>query len=108
MMCQVGCYMKIYWDLWDKYFSFCECFENFDFFYEILMQLFYVFKFDGVILFFDIFIFLLGMGIDFDIIESKGFQIGDLIWSMDQVDVLYLFNFVELMFFVGEVLGCFC
>ena len=45
------------------------------------------------------------MGIDFDIIESKGPQIGDPIRSMAQVDALRPLNPAESMPFVGEVLG---
>ena len=45
------------------------------------------------------------MGIDFDIIESKGPQIGDPIRSMAQVDALRPLEPAESMPFVGEVLG---
>ena len=88
MMRQAGRYMKIYRDLRDKYPSFRERSENPDLSYEISMQPFHAFKPDGVILFSDILTPLPGMGIDFDIIESKGPQIGDPIRSMAQVDAL--------------------
>ena len=58
-----------------------------------------------MILFSDILTPLPGMGIDFDIIESKGPQIGDPIRSMAQVDALRPLNPAESMPFVGEVLG---
>ena len=105
MMRQAGRYMKIYRDLRDKYPSFRERSENPDLSYEISMQPFHAFKPDGVILFSDILTPLPGMGIDFDIIESKGPQIGDPIRSMDQVNALRPLNPSESMPFVGEVLG---
>jgi len=105
MMRQAGRYMKIYRDLRDKYPSFRERSENPDLSYEISMQPFHAFKPDGVILFSDILTPLPGMGIDFDIIESKGPQIGDPIRSMAQVDALTPLNPAESMPFVGEVLG---
>ena len=72
----------------DKYPSFRERSENPDLSYEISMQPFHAFKPDGVILFSDILTPLPGMGIDFDIIESKGPQIGDPIRSIEQVNAL--------------------
>ncbi|PTT98947.1 uroporphyrinogen decarboxylase, partial [Pseudomonas sp. HMWF031] len=92
MMRQAGRYMKIYRDLRDKYPSFRERSENPDLSYEISMQPFNAFKPDGVILFSDILTPLPGMGIDFDIIESKGPQIGDPIRTMAQVDALHPLN----------------
>jgi uroporphyrinogen decarboxylase len=97
MMRQAGRYMKIYRDLRDKYPSFRERSENPDLSYEISMQPFHAFKPDGVILFSDILTPLPGMGIDFDIIESKGPQIGDPIRSMAQVDALRPLNPAESM-----------
>ena len=73
MMRQAGRYMKIYRDLRDKYPSPANK-ENPDLSYEISMQPFHAFKPDGVILFSDILTPLPGMGIDFDIIESKGLR----------------------------------
>ena len=105
MMRQAGRYMKIYRDLRDKYPSFRERSENPDLSYEISMQPFEAFQPDGVILFSDILTPLPGMGIDFDIIESKGPQIGDPIRSMEQVKALRPLNPAESMPFVGEVLG---
>ena len=105
MMRQAGRYMKIYRDLRDKYPSFRERSENPDLSYEISMQPFNAFKPDGVILFSDILTPLPGMGIDFDIIESKGPQIQDPIRSMAQVEALTPLNPAETMPFVGEVLG---
>ena len=90
MMRQAGRYMKIYRDLRDKYPSFRERSENPDLSYEISMQPFHAFKPDGVILFSDILTPLPGMGIDFDIVESKGPQINDPIRNLSQVEALKL------------------
>ena len=104
MMRQAGRYMKIYRDLRDKYPSFRERSENPDLSYEISMQPFRAFKPDGVILFSDILTPLPGMGIDFDIIESKGPQIGNPIRNLNQVNALRPLIPSESMPFVGEVL----
>ena len=105
MMRQAGRYMKIYRDLRDKYPSFRERSENPDLSYEISMQPYNAFQPDGVILFSDILTPLPGMGIDFDIIESKGPQINDPIRSLAQVEALRPLVPPETMPFVGEVLG---
>ena len=105
MMRQAGRYMKIYRDLRDRYPSFRERSENPDLSYEISMQPFRAFKPDGVILFSDILTPLPGMGIDFDIIESKGPQIGEPIRNINQVNALRPLIPSESMPFVGEVLG---
>ena len=103
MMRQAGRYMKIYRDLRDKYLSFRERSENPDLSHEISMQPFNAFH-STVILFSDILTPLPGMGIDFDIIESKGPQINDPIRSQAQVTLRPLVP-AETMPFVGEVLG---
>lgn len=105
MMRQAGRYMKVYRDLRDKHPGFRERSENPDLSYEISMQPFEAFKPDGVILFSDILTPLPGMGIDFDIVESKGPLIQDPIRSMAQVDALRPLQPAESMPFVGEVLG---
>jgi uroporphyrinogen decarboxylase len=105
MMRQAGRYMKIYRDLRDRYPSFRERSENPDLSYEISMQPFHAFKPDGVILFSDILTPLPGMGIDFDIIESKGPQINAPIRTIEQVKALRPLEPAESMPFVGEVLG---
>lgn len=71
-MRQAGRYMKVYRDLRDRHPGFRERSENPDLSYEISMQPFRAFGPDGVILFSDILTPLPGIGIDFDIIESKG------------------------------------
>ena len=68
------------------------------------MQPFHAFKPDGVILFSDILTPLPGMGIDFDIVESKGPLIQDPIRTMAQVEALRPLQPAETMPFVGEVL----
>ena len=104
MMRQAGRYMKVYRDLRDRHPGFRERSENPDLSYEISMQPFHAFKPDGVILFSDILTPLPGMGIDFDIVESKGPLIQDPIRTMAQVEALRPLQAAESMPFVGEVL----
>lgn len=104
MMRQAGRYMKVYRDLRDKYPSFRERSENPDLSYEISMQPFRAFKPDGVILFSDILTPLPGMGIDFDIVESKGPLIKDPIRNESQIKTLRALSPSESCPFVGEVL----
>ena len=105
MMRQAGRYMKVYRDLRDNHPSFRERSENPDLSYEISMQPFKAFQPDGVILFSDILTPLPGMGIDFDIVESKGPLINDPIRTLNQVKNLKPLQPKESMKFVGEVLG---
>ena len=105
MMRQAGRYMKIYRDLREKYPSFRERSENPELSYEISMQPYYAFKPDGVILFSDILTPLPGMGINFEIIESKGPIIEDPIRNIDQISQLRELNPSESLGFVGEVLN---
>ncbi|MFM7268363.1 MAG: uroporphyrinogen decarboxylase, partial [Cyanobium sp.] len=105
MMRQAGRYMKVYRDLRDRHPGFRERSENPDLSYEISMQPFHAFRPDGVILFSDILTPLPGMGIDFDIIESRGPIIEPAIRSQAQVDALRPLNPAEALPFVGEVLG---
>ncbi len=72
VMRQAGRYMKVYRDLRQKYPSFRDRSENPDLAVEISLQPFRAFQPDGVIMFSDILTPLPGMGISFDIIESKG------------------------------------
>jgi uroporphyrinogen decarboxylase len=105
MMRQAGRYMKVYRDLRDRHPGFRERSEHPDLSYEISMQPFHAFQPDGVILFSDILTPLPGMGIDFDIIESKGPIIEPAIRTRAQVDALRPLNPAEALPFVGEVLG---
>ncbi len=105
MMRQAGRYMKIYRELRDRYPSFRERSENPDLSYEISMQPFRAFEPDGVILFSDILTPLPGMGINFDIIESKGPLIQDPIRNSNQIQQLIPLQPNESMPFVGEVLS---
>jgi uroporphyrinogen decarboxylase len=105
MMRQAGRYMKVYRDLRDRHPGFRERSENADLSYEISMQPFRAFQPDGVILFSDILTPLPGIGIDFDIVESKGPIIEAAIRSQAQVDALKPLNPAEALPFVGEVLG---
>jgi len=72
MMRQAGRYMKAYRDLRDKYPSFRERSEIPEIAIEISLQPWKAFRPDGVILFSDILTPLPGVGIPFDIVESKG------------------------------------
>ena len=104
MMRQAGRYMKIYRDLRERYPSFRERSENPELSYEISMQPFHAFKPDGVILFSDILTPLPGMGINFEIIESKGPIIEEPIRTLNQVENLKELNPSESLSFVGQVL----
>ena len=88
MMRQAGRYMKVYRDLRDKYPSFRERSENPDLAIEISLQPWRAFQPDGVIMFSDILTPLPGMGIPFDIVESKGPVIDAPIRTKEQVDNL--------------------
>ena len=105
MMRQAGRYMKIYRDLRDKHPGFRERSENPDLSYEISMQPFRAFQPDGVILFSDILTPLPGMGIDFDIVESKGPLINDPIRNSEQIKNLIPLEPESSLPFVGDVLG---
>ena len=105
MMRQAGRYMKVYRDLRDRHPSFRERSENPDLSYEISMQPFEAFKPDGVILFSDILTPLPGMGIDFDIVESKGPIIHSPIRQISQLQKLRKLQPEDSLPFVGEVLG---
>jgi uroporphyrinogen decarboxylase len=88
MMRQAGRYMKVYRDLRDKYPSFRERSERPDLAIEISLQPFRAFQPDGVILFSDILTPLPGIGIPFDIIESRGPVIDPPIRSLEQIQQL--------------------
>lgn len=105
MMRQAGRYMKIYRDLRDKYPSFRERSENPDLAIEISLQPWHAFQPDGVIMFSDILTPLPGMGIDFDIIESKGPQITDPIRTQAQVDAMTPFDPEECLPFIKTILN---
>jgi len=105
MMRQAGRYMKVYRDLRDRHPGFRDRSENPDLSYEISMQPFKAFKPDGVILFSDILTPLPGMGINFDIVESKGPIIQNPIRNIGQIKDLKPLEPKESMPFVGEVLG---
>jgi uroporphyrinogen decarboxylase len=104
MMRQAGRYMKVYRDLRDKYPSFRERSENPDLSIEISLQPWRAFKPDGVIMFSDILTPLPGMGINFDIIESKGPIIDPPIRTIEQVKQLRKLNPEESLPFVKTVL----
>jgi uroporphyrinogen decarboxylase len=105
MMRQAGRYMKVYRDLRDRHPGFRERSENPDLSYEISMQPFHAFRPDGVILFSDILTPLPGMGIDFDIVESRGPIIDPPLRTEEQVAALRPLQPAAALPFVGEVLG---
>jgi uroporphyrinogen decarboxylase len=105
MMRQAGRYMQVYRDLRDRHPSFRDRSENPDLSYEISMQPYKAFQPDGVILFSDILTPLPGMGIPFDIIESRGPMIDPPLRTAEQVNALRPLDPASSVPFVGEVLG---
>ncbi|BAY49709.1 uroporphyrinogen III decarboxylase [Scytonema sp. HK-05] len=104
MMRQAGRYMKVYRDLRQKYPSFRERSETPDLAVEISLQPFHAFKPDGVIMFSDILTPLPGIGIPFDIIESKGPVFEHPIRTQAQVDALTPLDPEASLSFVREIL----
>lgn len=104
MMRQAGRYMKVYRDLRDKYTSFRERSENPELAIEISLQPYRAFKPDGVILFSDILTPLPGIGIPFDIIESRGPVIEPPIRSLEQVNQLHPIEPEESLPFIRTIL----
>ncbi|HBY78492.1 MAG TPA: uroporphyrinogen decarboxylase [Cyanobacteria bacterium UBA11148] len=103
MMRQAGRYMKAYRDLRDKYPSFRDRSEIPEIAIEISLQPWKAYQPDGVILFSDILTPLPGLGIPFDIIESKGPIINPPIRTQEQIDQLHPLDLDKLTF-VGEIL----
>jgi uroporphyrinogen decarboxylase len=98
MMRQAGRYMKVYRDLRDRHPSFRERSENPDLAIEISLQPWHAFQPDGVILFSDILTPLPGIGIPFDIVESRGPIIDPPIRTPKQVEQLqHLVNLLSCM-----------
>ncbi|HEY9877885.1 MAG TPA: uroporphyrinogen decarboxylase, partial [Leptolyngbyaceae cyanobacterium] len=97
-------YMKVYRDLRDKYPSFRERSENPDLAIEISLQPWRAFKPDGVILFSDILTPLTGMGIPFDIIESKGPIIEPAIRTREQIDQVRTLDPEESLPYIRTIL----
>jgi uroporphyrinogen decarboxylase len=104
MMRQAGRYMKEYRDLRDQYPSFRDRSEKVDLAVEISLQPFRAFQPDGVILFSDILTPLPGLGIPFDIIESRGPIIEPAIRSQAQIDALTPLEPEVTLPFVREIL----
>ncbi len=103
MMRQAGRYMKAYRDLRDKYPSFRDRSEIPEIAIEISLQPWRAFQPDGVILFSDILTPLPGIGIPFDIIESKGPIIDPPIRTKAQIEAIHPLELNKLTF-VGEIL----
>lgn len=105
MMRQAGRYMKVYRDLREKYPTFRERSEIAELAAEISLQPFRAFQPDGVIMFSDILTPLAGIGINFDIIESKGPIIESPIRTQAQVDALNEFDPDESVPFIRQILA---
>ncbi|OCQ95492.1 uroporphyrinogen decarboxylase [Oscillatoriales cyanobacterium USR001] len=108
MMRQAGRYMKAYRDLRDKYPSFRDRSEKTDIAVEISLQPFHAFAPDGVILFSDILTPLPGIGINFNIIESRGPIIDPPIRSLSQIEKLHPLEPLESLPFIREILQTLC
>ena len=104
MMRQAGRYMRAYRELRERYPSFRERSENPDLAVEISLQPFRAFAPDGVILFSDILTPLPGMGINFDIIESRGPLIDPPIRTLEQIQQLTPLVPAESLPFIGQIL----
>lgn len=104
MMRQAGRYMKAYRDLREQYPSFRDRSEKTDIAVEISLQPFRAFAPDGVILFSDILTPLPGIGINFDIVESKGPMIDPPIRSQSQIDQLHNIEPETSLPFIKEIL----
>ncbi len=104
MMRQAGRYMKAYRDLRDKHPSFRERSENPDLAIEISLQPFRAFQPDGVILFSDILTPLPGIGIPFDIVESRGPIIDPPIRTAEQVAKLHALEPEQSLPFIRTIL----
>lgn len=104
MMRQAGRYMKAYRDLRQKYPSFRQRSETPDIAVEISLQPFHAFKPDGVIMFSDILTPLPGMGISFDIVESKGPVFEQPIRTQAQIEALTQLDPEASLPFVRQIL----
>ena len=104
MMRQAGRYMKVYRDLKQKYPGFRERSENADIAIEISLQPWRAFQPDGVIMFSDILTPLPGIGIDFDIVESKGPLFETPIRTQEQIDRLHPLNPEKSLPFIKTIL----
>jgi uroporphyrinogen decarboxylase len=104
MMRQAGRYMQVYRDLRDKYPGFRERSENAEIAIEISLQPWKAFQPDGVIMFSDILTPLPGIGLPFDIIESKGPIIDPPIRTQAQIDALHPLNPEEALPFIKTIL----
>jgi uroporphyrinogen decarboxylase len=105
MMRQAGRYMKAYRDLRQKYPSFRERSENAEVAVEISLQPFHAFQPDGVIMFSDILTPLPGIGIPFDIVESKGPLFDRPIRTQAQIDALNSLDPEASLPFIRKILS---
>ncbi|MBC7880155.1 MAG: uroporphyrinogen decarboxylase [Anaerolineae bacterium] len=103
MMRQAGRYMASYRLLRDKY-GFKERCENPELAVKISLQPFHAFHPDGVIMFSDILTPLDGMGIPFELVESRGPVIDPPIRTRAQVDAVRILDPEESLGFVRTIL----
>ena len=104
MMRQAGRYMKAYRELRDKHPAFRDRSEKAEIAIEISLQPFRAFAPDGVILFSDILTPLPGIGIPFDIVESRGPIIEPPIRSIEQINQLHPLEPEVTLPFIREIL----
>jgi uroporphyrinogen decarboxylase len=104
MMRQAGRYMQVYRELREKYPSFRDRSEKTDLAVEISLQPWYAFQPDGVILFSDILTPLPGIGINFDIVESRGPVISPAIRTLEQIENLHPLEPETSLPFIREIL----
>ena len=104
IMRQAGRYMKVYRDLKARYPGFRERSENADIAIEISLQPWHAFQPDGVIMFSDILTPLPGIGIDFDIVESKGPLFETPIRTQEQIDNLHPLDPEKSLPFIKTIL----
>jgi uroporphyrinogen decarboxylase len=104
MMRQAGRYMKAYRELRDKYPSFRDRSEKPELAIEISLQPFRAFQPDGVILFSDILTPLPGIGIPFDIVESRGPIIDPPIRTLAQIEAVHSFDPETSLPFIRKIL----
>ncbi|MGK7917221.1 MAG: uroporphyrinogen decarboxylase [Prochloraceae cyanobacterium] len=104
MMRQAGRYMQVYRDRREKYPNFRDRSENSDLAIEISLQPWKAFQPDGVIMFSDILTPLPGIGIPFDIVESKGPIIDPPIRTQEQIDKLHPLEPEESLPFIKTIL----
>ncbi|GAB4215726.1 MAG: uroporphyrinogen decarboxylase [Synechococcales cyanobacterium] len=104
MMRQAGRYMASYRALRDRY-GFKERCERPELAIEISLQPFYAYRPDGVIMFSDILTPLDGMGVPFELVESRGPVIDPPIRTAQQIDQIRPLDPEASLPFIKTILG---